>query len=151
MYVINEKVKTHYRRSSDDQPPSGTITIHPLTTEQYKNQKIWNTVAQVGVYGVAAMIGALIGLAVAKNPLVGAIGAAAGVIWGAYEANCIAAMQDEFDAAFEKSSSVTIGRKGWTFNVDGITNDGLCTQSVGPFSVLYVAATTFIFTKGKIP
>jgi hypothetical protein len=149
MTRLEEKIKSHYRKPLNDQSPPYAVIIPPLTTDQYVAVKNWNAVAQVGVYGVTAMAGALIGV-VTRNPLVGAIGALAGVMWGAYESNCIASLQDEFDEAFKRGSGVTVWREGWKFNVDGNRVDGMYTQANAPLSALYVAATTWLLT-GKVP
>ncbi|WP_322509519.1 hypothetical protein, partial [Anaerolinea sp.] len=114
---LEKNLKSHFRRPADDQPPSKAVIIPPLTNEQYAAVKDWNTAAQVVTYGITAMIGGLIGLVVGKHPLLGLAGAVAGVMWGAYEALCIASVQDEFDAAHQQGNGVTVWRDGWKFNV----------------------------------
>lgn len=147
---MEEKIKDHYRRPSDDQPPPDAVTIPPLTAEQHAALENWNAAVQVVTYGVTAMVGAFIGLRLTANPIWGAVGAIAGVMWGAYEANCIASVQDEFDQAYQQSSSLAVWREGWKFNVDANPNDGMYTQANGPLSALYVAGTTLLLS-GKIP
>ncbi len=69
-------------------------------------------------------------------------------MWGAYEANCIASVQDEFDKAYASGSGVEIARTGLSYEIYG----GGATYSVtnAPLSAVYVAATTLILT-GRIP
>jgi len=154
---LEEKIKAHYRRPSDDQPPPGAVIVPPLTAEQYAAVENWNVAAQVGVYGITAGIGAIVGASIgikigggAGGMAGGVIGAIAGAMWGAYEANCIASVQDEFDEAYKQSGNITVWREGWRFNVDANSNDHTYTQANGPLSALYVAGTTLILT-GKIP
>ncbi len=147
---LEEKIKDHYRRPSDDQPPPDAVIIPPLTAEQYAAVENWNVAAQVAAYGFTAMTGAFIGLRLTANPIWGAVGAVVGVMWGSYEANCIASVQDEFEEAYKQSGGLTVWREGWRFNVDANSGDNTYTQANGPLSALYVAGTTLILT-GKIP
>ena len=147
---LEEKIKHHYRRPSDDQPPPDAVTIPPLTAEQHAALKNWNTAAQVVTYGFTTLVGALSVFIATKNPWLGIVGAVAGAMWGAYEVSCLTSVQEEFDAAYERSGSVTVWREGWRFNVDANSGDNTYTQANGPLSALYVAGTTLILT-GKIP
>jgi len=136
------------RRDAVNPSEHQSVTTPPLTPEQYAGMKNWNVAAQVGVYGFTAMAGAFTGLMLTAQPIFGAVGAAAGVMWGAYEANCIASVQDEFDKAYANGSGVEIIRNGLSYEAYG----GGDTYSVAnaPLSVAYVAATALILT-GQIP
>ena len=101
-------------------------------------------------YGFTTLVGALLVFIATKNPWLGIVGAVAGAMWGAYEVSCLTSVQEEFDAAYERSGSVTVWREGWRFNVDANSGDNTYTQANGPLSALYVAGTTLILT-GKIP
>ena len=154
---LEKNLKSHFRRPADDQPPPDAVIIPPLTNEQSEAMKNWSTAAQVATYaitaGIGAGVGAIIGIAVggvAGGVVGGVVGAMLGAGWGAYEALCIASVQDEFDEAHQQGSSITVWRDGWKFNVDGNNHDGFYTQANGPLSVFYVAATTWMLT-GRIP
>ncbi|GAB4494136.1 MAG: hypothetical protein Fur0016_30770 [Anaerolineales bacterium] len=129
--------------------PNNYVEIPPLTSQQYVALKNWNVAAQVGVYGITTMIGAAIGLMFLKHPVAGVIGAVGGVMWGAYEANCIASVQEQFDKAHERNGSVQVWREGrWAFGVYG--GGDTYTVANGPLSAAYVAVTTFLLTE-KLP
>ncbi|MEJ5225869.1 MAG: hypothetical protein WHV44_15530 [Anaerolineales bacterium] len=154
---LETHLKAHFRRPSNKQPPSNAVIIPPMTAEQYTAVKNWNTAAQVGAVilteGTGVIIGAIIGFKVgglAGSIVGGVIGAMLGAGWGAYEAICIASVQDEFDAAYQQGGSVTVWRDGWKFNVDANSSDGMYTQANAPLSALYVAVTTLLLT-GKMP
>lgn len=114
---------SHFRREFSEDLPNG-ITIPPLSSTQNSNLKNWNVAAQVAIYGVTTGIGALVGagtgtLIPGGTAIGGTVGAITGVMWGAYEANCIASVQEEFDKAYSQSGSVQVWREGWKFNVYG--------------------------------
>ncbi|MCC6260650.1 MAG: hypothetical protein IT311_07280 [Anaerolineales bacterium] len=138
---------SHFRREFSEDLPNG-VTIPPLSSTQNSNLKNWNIAAQVATYGITATAGALTGLILTKNPSIAALGAVGGVMWGAYEANCIASVQEEFDKAYSQSGSVQVWREGWKFNVYG--GGDSYTVANGPLSASYVAVTTYLLT-GKVP
>ncbi len=143
---------SHFRREFSEDLPNG-ITIPPLSSTQNSNLKNWNVAAQVAIYGVTTGIGALVGagtgtLIPGGTAIGGTVGAITGVMWGAYEANCIASVQEEFDKAYSQSGSVQVWREGWKFNVYG--GGDSYTVANGPLSASYVAVTTYLLT-GKVP
>lgn len=138
---------SRFHKPLNKELPDGII-IPPLNTDQYVGLKNWNVAAQVASYGITAMIGAFVGIKFTGNPLFGAVGAIVGVMWGAYEANCIASVQEQFDQAYQQSGSVRVWREGWTFNVHG--GGATYTVANAPLSAAYVATTTFFLT-GKLP
>ncbi len=153
---LEGKIKDHYRRPYDDQPPPDAVMIPPLTTAQYVAVTNWNVAAQIATWAITTGLTAGISSAIGSRGGIagtfagGVIGALAGAAWGAYETICIASVQDEFEEAYEQSGSVAVWREGWRFNVDGNSGDHTYTQANGPLSALYVAGTTWILT-GKIP
>jgi len=149
MNRLEDSIKSHYQKPFNQTPISAVI-IPPLTSEQYVALSNWNVAAQVLTYGITTMVGALAGLVFTKQPLFGVVGAVLGVMSGAYEANCIATVQDQFEQAYNRKESVEVWREGrWSFAVHGAGSSYYAVAN-GPLSATYVAATTFLMT-GKIP
>jgi hypothetical protein len=149
MNRLEDSIKSHYQKPFN-QTPASAVIIPPLTSEQYVALSNWNVAAQVLTYGITTMVGALAGLVFTKQPLFGVVGAVVGVMWGAYEANCIATVQDQFEQAYNRKESVEVWREGrWSFAVHGAGSSYYAVAN-GPLSATYVAATTFLMT-GKIP
>lgn len=152
--MMEEKLKAPYRKPVNNPPPPDAVTIPPLTAQQHARLKNWNMVAQVGTYSLTgsagAGIGAGIGLVFWKQIHVSPVGAFAGVMWGAYEALCMASVQDEFEEAYRQRSGVKVWREGLHLNVDGNPDDGLCTKVNSPLATVYVAVVTWVLS-GKLP
>ncbi len=143
------------RRVKPDGIPDNSVEIPPLTSQQYTALKNWNVAAQVGIYGITiGLTAGFFGAIGSRGGIVGAfaggvMGAVAGAMWGAYEANCIASVQEEFDKAHERNGSVRVWREGrWSFGVYG--GGDTYTVANAPLSAAYVAVTTFLLT-GKLP
>lgn len=155
--AMEEKLKTPYRKPANNQPPTDAVIISPLTAEQHTALANWNIAAQVGAYmltaGIGVAIGAIVGVKIG-GPAGGfagtVIGAMLGAGWGAYEALCIASVQDEFDEAYQRGSSITVWREGWRFNVYASGGDMTYVEANAPLSMLYVAVTTYLLS-GKLP
>ena len=150
MNRLEDSIKSHYQKPFNQTPISAVI-IPPLTSEQYVALSNWNVAAQVLTYGITTMVGALAGLVFTKQPLFGVVGAVLGVMWGAYEANCIATVQDQFEQAYNRKESVEVWREGrWSFAVHGAGSSYYAVAN-GPLSATYVAATTFLMTGNYLP